>query len=90
MLEPTLQAEIDKKYYIFIRSSKAISVDSKLFRGESFLTKIKASFESFVLIWLLLPRIALERAFNQNPKPTSEEVYYISESLNMEKVWVFW
>ena len=31
-------------------------------------------------------RIALERAFTQNQKPTSEEVYYISESLNMEKV----
>ena len=31
-------------------------------------------------------RIALERAFTQNPKPSSEEVYYISESLNMEKV----
>jgi class 2 POU domain transcription factor len=31
-------------------------------------------------------RIALERAFNQNSKPSSEEVYYISESLNMEKV----
>jgi hypothetical protein len=28
----------------------------------------------------------LERAFNQNSKPSSEEVYYISESLNMEKV----
>jgi class 2 POU domain transcription factor len=32
-------------------------------------------------------RIALERAFNQNSKPSSEEVYYISESLNMEKVY---
>ena len=30
-------------------------------------------------------RIALERAFNQHPKPTSEEVTFISESLNMEK-----
>ena len=30
-------------------------------------------------------RIALERAFNQNPKPTSEEIQYVSDSLNMEK-----
>jgi class 2 POU domain transcription factor len=30
-------------------------------------------------------RIALERAFNQHPKPTGEEVTFISESLNMEK-----
>ena len=30
-------------------------------------------------------RIALERAFAQNPKPTSEEVQYVSDSLNMEK-----
>ena len=30
-------------------------------------------------------RIALERAFNQNPKPTSEEIQFVSDSLNMEK-----
>jgi class 2 POU domain transcription factor len=30
-------------------------------------------------------RIALERAFNQNPKPTSEEITYVADSLNMEK-----
>merc|ERR1712079_273925 len=30
-------------------------------------------------------RIALERAFNQNPKPTSEEIAYVADSLNMEK-----
>lgn len=30
-------------------------------------------------------RIALERAFNQNPKPTSEEIMFVSDSLNMEK-----
>ncbi|XP_040576287.1 uncharacterized protein [Lepeophtheirus salmonis] len=30
-------------------------------------------------------RIALERAFNQNPKPTSEEISYVADSLNMEK-----
>ena len=30
-------------------------------------------------------RIALERAFNQNPKPTSEEIVFVSDSLNMEK-----
>ena len=30
-------------------------------------------------------RIALERAFGQNPKPTSEEIAYVADSLNMEK-----
>ena len=30
-------------------------------------------------------RIALERAFNQNPKPTSEEIAFVSDSLNMER-----
>ena len=30
-------------------------------------------------------RIALERAFGQNPKPTSEEITYVADSLNMEK-----
>ncbi len=30
-------------------------------------------------------RVALERAFNNNPKPTSEEVQYISDGLCMEK-----
>lgn len=30
-------------------------------------------------------RISLERAFNQNPKPTSEEIAYVADSLNMEK-----
>ena len=30
-------------------------------------------------------RIAMERAFNQNPKPTSEEITYVANSLNMEK-----
>ena len=30
-------------------------------------------------------RVALERAFNQNPKPTSEEIQFVSDSLNMEK-----
>ena len=30
-------------------------------------------------------RIALERAFNQNPKPTSEELQIVSDTLNMEK-----
>ena len=30
-------------------------------------------------------RIALERAFNQNPKPTSEELQLVSDTLNMEK-----
>ena len=30
-------------------------------------------------------RVALERAFNSNPKPTSEEVQYISDGLCMEK-----
>ncbi len=30
-------------------------------------------------------RIALERAFNANPKPTSEEIAYVADSLNMEK-----
>ncbi len=30
-------------------------------------------------------RIALERAFNANPKPTSEEITYIADSLCMEK-----
>ena len=30
-------------------------------------------------------RISLERAFTQNPKPTSEEIAYVADSLNMEK-----
>jgi class 2 POU domain transcription factor len=30
-------------------------------------------------------RVALERAFIQNPKPTSEEISILSENLNMEK-----
>ena len=30
-------------------------------------------------------RIALERAFNQNPKPTSEELQIVSDTLNLEK-----
>ena len=30
-------------------------------------------------------RIALERAFNQNPKPTGEEIAFVSDSLNMER-----
>jgi len=30
-------------------------------------------------------RIALERAFNQNPKPTSEELQFVSDTLNLEK-----
>ena len=30
-------------------------------------------------------RVALERAFNSNPKPTSEEVQYISDGLCLEK-----
>ena len=30
-------------------------------------------------------RIAMERAFSQNPKPTSEEITYVANSLNMEK-----
>merc|ERR1711892_657985 len=30
-------------------------------------------------------RVALERAYNANPKPTSEEVQYISDGLCMEK-----
>ena len=30
-------------------------------------------------------RIALERAFNQNPKPTSEEIAFVSDNLNMER-----
>ena len=30
-------------------------------------------------------RIALERAFNQNPKPTSEDIGYVSDNLNMER-----
>merc|ERR1719270_3253712 len=30
-------------------------------------------------------RVALERAFNSNPKPSSEEVQYISDGLCMEK-----
>ena len=30
-------------------------------------------------------RVALERAFNSNPKPTSEEIQYISDGLCMEK-----
>ena len=30
-------------------------------------------------------RVALERAFNSNPKPTSEEIQYVSDSLCMEK-----
>ena len=30
-------------------------------------------------------RIALERAFNQNPKPTSEDIGFVSDNLNMER-----
>ena len=30
-------------------------------------------------------RVALERAFNSNPKPTSEEILYVSEGLCLEK-----
>ena len=30
-------------------------------------------------------RIALERAFNQNPKPTSEDISFVSDNLNMER-----
>ena len=30
-------------------------------------------------------RVALEKAFEQNPKPTSEEIAYVADSLNMEK-----
>merc|ERR1719225_454028 len=30
-------------------------------------------------------RVALERAFNSNPKPSSEEVQYISDGLCLEK-----
>merc|ERR1719262_1905834 len=30
-------------------------------------------------------RIALERAFHANPKPTSEEIQYVSDGLCMEK-----
>ena len=30
-------------------------------------------------------RIALERAFNQNPKPTGEEIAFVSDNLNMER-----
>ena len=46
----------------------------------------KYYFRIVKLITKYIFRIALERAFTQNQKPTSEEVYYISESLNMEKV----
>ena len=36
-------------------------------------------------------RVALEKAFLQNPKPTSEEIALLAESLTMEKevVWVW-
>ena len=30
-------------------------------------------------------RVALERAFNQNPKPTGEEIAFVSDNLNMER-----
>jgi len=30
-------------------------------------------------------RVALEKAFEQNPKPTSEEIAFVADSLNMEK-----